>query len=303
MTTRCVVCLGDSDATAHVPCARRLFGTATVPTIDVDIAKLHTLGLAMVGKTSLSGVQRKISVGIDTERTTLQAGIGNQRYILKPDSESLPHLPANEHVTMCIARAVGMEVAPCGLVPLTDGSLAYVTARFDRPLDGSKLAMEDFCQLSGRPQKDKYDGSAEELAALVRRFATEPIIEVRRLFQLLAFAWWTGNGDLHLKNIAILTTGGVHRLSPAYDLLCTRLVIPGDRLALPIGNRRDALTSVTWQLFARECGLPWRAAERVLRSIRSQLDTALDLVARSVLPDDQKADYADLLQDRTATLL
>ena len=41
----------------------------------------------------------------------------------------------------------------------------------------------------------------------------------------MAFCWWTGNGDMHLKNFSLLTgPDGTVRLSPAYDLFCTRLV-------------------------------------------------------------------------------
>lgn len=303
MSQPCLICLLDATAERHVACTRSLFGTDELPVIDVEVARLHTLGLAMVGNTSLSGIQRKISLGLSADRQTLQVGIGRQRFILKPRSDVLPHLPANEHVTMRIAAAVGLEIPPCGLVRLRDGSLAYVTARFDRPPHGSKLPVEDFCQLSQRPQKHKFDASAEDAVEILRTYASEPLVELLKLFRQFAFAWWTGNGDMHLKNLAMLTDRGVHRLSPAYDLLCTRLVIAGDRLALPIRGRRDALTPPVWKYFAKVCEIPWPAAERVLRGLVSKLDVARQLIARSMLPDDLKADYSELLGDRAATLL
>ena len=42
------------------------------------------------------------------------------------------HGAENEHVTMRPAGIVGMEVPPCGLFRLKDGSLAYLVLRFDR---------------------------------------------------------------------------------------------------------------------------------------------------------------------------
>jgi serine/threonine-protein kinase HipA len=37
------------------------------------------------------------------------------------------------------------------------------------------------------------------------------------------------NGDLHLKNLSLLTDrDGNRRLAPAYDLISTKLVLPND---------------------------------------------------------------------------
>ena len=45
-------------------------------------------------------------------------------------------------------------------------------------------------------------------------------VELLKLYRLLLFDWWSGNGDMHLKNFSLLTgKDGRHRLSPAYDLV------------------------------------------------------------------------------------
>src|SRR5205807_741367 len=94
---------------------------------------------------------------------------------------------------------------------------------------------------------EKYDGSAELCIRLLRKYASEPLIEVSKLYRLLLFVWWAGNGDMHLKNFSVLaSSGGLQRLSPAYDLLCTRLVISDDPLALPVLGKRDKVTRKTW---------------------------------------------------------
>ncbi|HRX87293.1 MAG TPA: hypothetical protein P5572_19885 [Phycisphaerae bacterium] len=74
MSSVCLICLGDVRAGEgyHARCARRLFGTARIPTIDLALSKIHTAALAMVGHTTFSGVQKKISVGFSTDRKTLQ---------------------------------------------------------------------------------------------------------------------------------------------------------------------------------------------------------------------------------------
>ncbi len=303
--TACRICLDDvgGDDTYHPRCARSLFGAPHAPRIEIELAKLHTAGLAMVGHTSISGIQRKISVGLSTDRATLQVATEGGRYILKPAGETFPHLPENEHATMRLAALAGIEIPPCGLVSLADGSLAFLTRRFDRLDSGRKVRQEDFCQLVEKSPKEKYQGSAELCVRLLRRYASEPLIEILKLYRLLVFAWWTGNGDLHLKNLSIVSgEDGRHRLSPAYDLLCTRLVIPDDPLALPVGGKRDRLDRSTWLELADYAGLRRPAAERVLDTLASRLEPALGAVGRSLLPADMREAYARLLEARTALL-
>jgi len=271
--------------------------------VAVDLAKLHTLALAMVGRTSLSGIQRKISLGLSADRMTLQLTAEGARYILKPQSQAYPALPENEHLAMQLAAASGLETPPNALVRLEDGSLAYLAARFDRPEGGGKLRQEDFCQLAGKLPKEKYDASAELCARIVRRHASEPGVEMLKLYRLLVFSWWIANGDAHLKNLSLLTgRDGRHRLAPAYDQLCTRLVIPDDVLALPVGGRRDRLTRRTWLEFSDYCGLPPRAAGRVLARQAGALEPALGLMARSPLPEEMKRACREVLRERTAVL-
>lgn len=50
----------------------------------------------MVGHTSISGIQRKISVGLSRDRSTLQVAIEGGRYVLKPQAQTYPHLPEND---------------------------------------------------------------------------------------------------------------------------------------------------------------------------------------------------------------
>jgi serine/threonine-protein kinase HipA len=296
----CRVCLKDGDDCRA--CVRQLFGADEVPKIDVTLARLHTLALSVAGKISLSGVQRKISVGFDKGRQTLQVQLEDARYILKPQAVTFPQLPENEHLTMRLAHLFGLEIPPCGLFPLEDGTPAYVVRRFDRGDDGRKIRAEDFCQLSEQPPKEKYESSAERVAKRCRRFTSEPGVEVLKLFRILVFSWWVGNGDLHLKNLALITDhDGLTRLSPCYDLLSTRLVIPGDSLALTIQGKRDNLTRRSWLGLAANAGIPVRAAERVLGEPGRRLEQALGLVAGSSLASELKGAYSELLTARAAT--
>jgi serine/threonine-protein kinase HipA len=294
----------DGDDAYHPRCLRVLFGTTKVPTLDIETSKLHTAALAMVGHTSLSGIQKKISVNLSTDRATLQVAAVGGRYVLKPQTGTYPALPENEHLTTQLARLVEIEVAPNGLISLKDGTLAYIVRRFDRLPDGHKLRQEDFCQLAELPAKDKYDGGSSELCVkLLRKYADEPPVEILKLYRLLLFTWWTANGDMHLKNFSLLTgEDRITRLTPAYDLVCTRLVIPDDQLAIPLQGKRDNLRRGAWQRFAEYCGLPEKVALRVLDKQVSVLADASRLIERSFLPDEQKASYLRVIAERTDSI-
>lgn len=303
----CRACLEPiAGADYHPRCVRALFGAATVPAIDIELAKLHTVALAMVGHTSLSGVQRKVSLRLegDGKGSRLQVATAGGRFILKPQSATFPALPENEHVTMRMAERAGIAIPPCGLIALKDGSLAYLVRRFDRTDSGGKLLQEDFCQLAGRSPKEKYDGSAELCAKLVLRFASAPVVDGAKLFRLMVFVWWTGNGDMHLKNFSLLRgQDGNHRLSPAYDLLCTRLVIEDDLLALPVGGNKRDVSHREWLALAQRCGLNERAAARVLGEIGGATEDAAGLITRSALSDEMKEIYQALVRERGRALV
>jgi serine/threonine-protein kinase HipA len=255
----------------------------------------------MVGHTSLSGVQRKISMLLEKESRTLLVATDGGQFILKPQAQTFPALPENEHVCMRIAERVGIQIPPCALLELKDGSRAYLVRRFDRVSSG-KLLQEDFCQLAMKAPKDKYQGSAELCAKLVLRYATAPLVEAEKLFRRLVFTWWTGNGDMHLKNFSLLRgDDGNYRLSPAYDLVCTRLVIEGDELALPIGGTKRPGRRRLLEL-ATQCRLPTRVAERTLAELAAATGEVTDLVRACLLPDEMKRDLVELVRSRAAVL-
>src|SRR5690606_27205193 len=97
-------------------------------------------------------------------------------------------VPANEHLTMQIARQVfGIHTAENALVFFKNGDPAYITKRFGVNPDGSKRAMEDFASLAGKTSETagadfKYDYTYEDLAALVKKYVPAYAVELEKLF-------------------------------------------------------------------------------------------------------------------------
>jgi serine/threonine-protein kinase HipA len=152
--------------------------------------------------------------------------------------------------------------------------------------------------------RDKYRGSGELCVRILRKYATEPLIEIRRLFKVLLFSWWAANGDQHLKNFSLVrTTEGRWRLAPAYDLVCTRLPIPSDRdLALPICGKKRDLAKQQWLDFAEYAGIPERAAARLLQEQIDALQPSIPFIDASFLPDELKSQYQDIVRHNTELL-
>jgi serine/threonine-protein kinase HipA len=302
----CRICLKptDEDLGYHDECLELLFGSQSLPLLNIELSKMTGLAAEMAGKMSISGVQEKLSLRLSDDKSRLEVAPAGGRYILKPEPSRFAFVPQNEHLTMRLAELVGIEVPPLGLVELKDKAMAYIIKRFDRLDDGAKLLVEDFCQLDEKPARDKYRGSGELCVRILRKYATEPLIEIRRLFKVLLFSWWASNGDQHLKNFSVVrTTEGRWRLAPAYDLVCTRLPIPSDRdLALPIRGKKRDLAKQQWLDFAEYAGIPERAAARLLQEQINALEPSLSFIDASFLPDELKSQYQDIVRHNTELL-
>lgn len=150
-----------------------------------------------------------------------------------------------------------------------------VIRRFDRVDMGGQprsLAVEDACQLAGRYPADKYRLSAEDVTLAISSACPARAVAARNCFQQFVFAWLTGNGDLHAKNISILQEpDGEWQVAPIYDVPST-LPYGDHSMALTLAGRRENLTRRAFLTFAEAIGLRERAA-------RSALDEVLDITA------------------------
>jgi serine/threonine-protein kinase HipA len=194
---------------------------------------------------SISGVQEKFSVRLEKNKLCLITEGERGTYILKPipgAGRRPDQMPANEHLTMQIARQVyGIETAENAVIFFRNGAAAYITKRFDVGEDGNNLAQDDFASLDGRtPQTRgehyKYLGNYLELFRLMEKYVPAYKVEAPKLLKVLMFNYLFSNGDAHFKNFSILETPmGDYRLAPAYDLLNTRIHIKDKDFALEEG--------------------------------------------------------------------
>ncbi len=297
----------------HDRCIKKFFGTTKLPLIELDEESLSVLVEKSTDKGfTVPGVQKKLSLHLHSGRgqqprlTLVDYPTG---YILKPQVEAFTALPESEHLVMQMAARIGIKTVPHALIKAESG-YAFITKRVDRIKDKSgmkKLAMEDFCQLDERLTQDKYKGSYERCAKLIKKYSSIPALDMAELFLRLVFSFAVGNSDMHLKNFSLIETApesGVYVLSPAYDLLPVNLVMPEDKeqFALPMNGKKTNLRRKDFLFFANTAGIPEKAANDLLDSVVAALPGFIMDTESSLLPDDMKSGLIALMEERCSAI-
>ena len=214
---------------------------------------------------------------------------------------------------MQIAKQIfKIETAENALVFFKDGSQAYITKRFDYNANGEKLAVEDFASLLGKsPATDgeqyKYEGYYLELFDALKKYVPAWKVETPKLFTLILFNYLFSNGDAHLKNFSLIETQqGDFKLSPAYDLLNTKIHIEDADFALKDGllPKSNSKGKVIDQLMVlgEKAGMTEKSIIKVLQNLTSKEDQVVDLINKSFLSDKLKRNYLQSYQRRLKKL-
>jgi serine/threonine-protein kinase HipA len=140
-------------------------------------------------------------------------------------------------------------------------------------------------------------------------------VEAEKYYERVVFNYLFNNGDAHLKNFSLSQTpSGDYVLSPAYDLIDTRIHIPSDSFfAL-----RDGLFSGDYSTesfkglgfyayddfyeFGRKINLMESRISKILDKYRTESKKTSDLIRRSFLKAEIKELYASHYIDRLKML-
>jgi len=221
----------------------------------------------------LSGVQIKAPMYLDPEGVLSPSTGKPFTHILKPAGTSgYDALPLVEWIAMALGRAAGFEAPATALVGMPDGMPpALVVERFDireSLADKRMMALEDLCSVLDLPATAKYDGTMERVARAVRPLSTAPEEDLLIIVKRALFAWLIADGDMHLKNMALLKTAEPGdrlfrsvRMTPLYDAVTTRVFpnLQHDRMALKLNGKDDNLRRADFRTLAATAGL--RAAD------------------------------------------
>lgn len=273
---------------------------------------------------SISGVQEKLSLRLDKNVLRLTQHGEQGTHILKPipsDLKKVDQVPANEHLTMQIAKQVyGLNTAENALVFFNNGTPAYITKRFDLKKDGSKWGIEDFATLAGKTKENggvnfKYEYSYEEIGQLIQKFVPAWRVEIEKYFSQVLFNFLFSNGDAHLKNFSLLESeSGDYLLSPAYDLINTKMHVDDSDFALARGLFADNYKSEQCKKtghpaksdfieFGNRIGVATRRIERLMNTFMQKQPLLEVLVHNSFLSEPNKRDYMMMYRTKRNYLL
>lgn len=236
----------------------------------------------------LSGVQIKAPMYLEGEGS-LVPSIGKPfTHILKPaGTGGFEALPLVEWMSLTLGRFVGFDVPDFALIPMPDDMIpALLVERFDirtSEKDQRRMAMEDFCSLLDLTPEEKYHGTIEKTGRVLRGLTTKPEAELRTLLKRALFAWLIADGDMHLKNLAVLKTAmpGENlfrdiRMAPLYDAVTT-VVFPGlthDRMAIKLNGKDNRLKKADFLRASTSLGLKSTETESMIEKVLSDLTEA-----------------------------
>jgi serine/threonine-protein kinase HipA len=293
----CGICGGEKgeERGYHRSCLRSLFGRSGLPGIALTLSDVPLEAQKMAGKMSISGVQPKLVMALERGRLVPVSSGG--QYILKPQTNAFRNLPENENTCMNIAGRLGIRVAPHGLFELADGSRAYVVRRFDRLASGERMRCEDFSQILGI---GKYSGSVEQMGHSLMEVSEFPGIDAQLLFERVLLNFLVGNGDAHLKNYSVLEDDkGNMRLSPAYDIVCSKLVIPDEEdSALAINGKKNKIGRQDFERLADYLGIPDKATEDIFGRMSLTRQVAQEEINHSLLNGEGKNTALGIVAER-----
>lgn len=246
---------------------------------------------------SLAGAQDKASIAIFADGLPmLPKGTSPSTHILKPDIKRLAKVwesAANEALIMHTAALCGLPTAEVFYQPDTQ---SCIVKRFDRirlPDDRlERLIQYDLCQLSATQSEKKYEKEGgpgiAECSQLIRRYSSQPAVDLRNFINWIFFNLYVGNNDSHAKNLSIycLPDNRV-MLTPFYDLMCTR-IYPGlsPEFAFAIGGEvmPGNVAGEHVEEMARQLGMRPSFIHKSAGDLAARLPAALEQAVQMLLP-------------------
>lgn len=262
----------------------------------------------------LSGVQIKAPMFLD-DKGKLQPSTGKPfTHILKPaGTGGFQALPPIEFLALSLGRHAGFTVPEIALVSMPDGMPpALIVERFDirtSPDDTRQFALEDFCSLLDLPPEAKYEGTIERIMRALRPLSTAPEKDLLTILRRALFAWLIADGDMHLKNMALLkiaepgdTSFGSVRIAPLYDAVTARVFpqLENDHMALKLAGKDDRLKRADFLRLAATAGINASAAGEAIDAVLTRFEDGLKAV---LLPSELHFDENIMAQaDQMLTL-
>ncbi len=173
-----------------------------------------------------------------------------------------------------MAKAAGVEMSECRLLE-ENGRRHFMTRRFDRLADGSKLHMQSLGAIAHLDFNQPGANSYEQALMTIRRLGLS-MAAIEEQFRRMAFNVVARNQDDHVKNIAFLMDrDGRWRLSPAFDLIYA-FNPSGSWTAqhqMSLNGKRDGFTVEDFREVGRTASMKRGRADQILADVIAGVET------------------------------
>lgn len=269
---------------------------------DVTFRELLT-DANVLNRRAVAGVQDKASAAM----ITLPGKWAGHDAIVKFSPPEYPHLVENEAWFLNLASSAGLLAPRHRIITDRTGENALVIERFDRVgtyFNPTRYAVEDATQVLNLYPADKYRVTSEQVTHALIELCQAPVVAARDAFRMFVFAWLTGNGDMHAKNLSVIQRDGEWRIAPIYDVPST-LPYGDDSMALAIADRDRDLSRKAFLEFAQDINLPTPAAESVIESMLAATEPVIQLFTerRETFTHQRNADVLASLHYRRRLLI
>ncbi|MDG3584126.1 type II toxin-antitoxin system HipA family toxin [Galbibacter pacificus] len=192
---------------------------------------LKWLNMLMAPGSSLGGARPKANI----------QGKDGSLWIAKfPSQNDQQDMGAWEMLAYRLAIQSGIEMALSRVQKFSHHQYTFLTQRFDRKIDGTRIHFASAMTLLGYTDGTDYqDGvSYLELVEFLMQNGTDVDNDLKKLWRRIVFNVCISNTDDHLRNHGFLLTDSGWMLSPAYDINPTS---NGTGLKLNISENDNAL--------------------------------------------------------------
>jgi serine/threonine-protein kinase HipA len=146
----------------------------------------------------------------------------------------------------------------------------------------------------------------EKVGKTIKKYSSTPGIDLIKFFDIAVFSFLTGNADMHLKNFSIIKNEeNQYRLSPAYDLMSSTLVMgkaDPEQMALHMNGKKNKIRKKDFIELAKKIEITPVAAEKVVMKYASLISEFEDFISISFLNDELKKQYIQILKERSKAL-
>ena len=150
-------------------------------------------------------------------------------------------------------------------------------------------------------QTDKYKGSVEQIGRRLKEISSAPGYDVQLLFERIVLYFIIGNGDAHLKNYSIsYKDENVIRISPVYDIVCSKLVIVDEEdSAIAINGKKNKLKRGDFDSLAEYFNIPLKVR---YEKFENKYEVIRVIIQSSSIDKEKQKHFLEIIKERLSRL-